>query len=460
MTRQKPKLDRRSFLQLGLATVATGAVAPMIWVPRIGRAETPAHGQVKHLILINTDGGMRGTCLFNANVSDRWNPPEISGKQSGANGTDWGVGGVFSGSAHDGGVAGSIPSIPQISDDICVLGTVDHTPGEERGDGTHATAQLRIATGEPDGTVGLLTRVYRSHELYQNGGIEENFPPVVVRQAKNFGVGTGEWGSFRPVAINGYEDFRNSSQEEAMGRPKWALELERGTDDWFAASRAARHRNMVDGLIDTKRQAVTFRPIFTDPILDVLNAPGEMMHGMSNEQLVGALSDTKFGLDVALALRFVGFGSPAVVIGDPGWDFHSDELAEFPAKGQTLGRVLSGLHFALKALGHPDGGSYYDHSLVAVVSEFSRDNVELNGFNSGNGSDHLGGPGSRYQAIPFFGGAVEKRGKFFGATNKDTMEPKNGEPVFGTRAMLAMFLDVLGIDSTEHFAEDPLTEIF
>ena len=55
---------------------------------------------------------------------------------------------------------------------------------------------------------------------------------------------------------------------------------------------------------------------------------------------------------------------------------------------------------------------------------------------------------------------VDKAGKFFGETNKNTMEPKSGEPVFGTRAMLAMFLDVLGIDSTEHFAEDPLTEIF
>ncbi len=129
-------------------------------------------------------------------------------------------------------------------------------------------------------------------------------------------------------------------------------------------------------------------------------------------------------------------------------------------RGRDLGRAISGLMFALKTLEHPDGGSYFDHSLVAVVSEFSRDNVEANGFNSGNGSDHNGGPGSRYQAIPFFGGVVGKGGKFFGETNASTMEPKSGEPVFGTRSMLATFLDVLGIDAAEHFVDEPLTEIF
>jgi hypothetical protein len=460
MTKRNRQFRRRGFLKVGLTGLATGAIAPTLWLPRRSLADTPAHGQVKHLILINTDGGMRSTCLFNADVSDQWNPPSISGKQSGANGTDWGVGGVFSAEAHDGGIVGSIPSVPQISNKICVLGTVDHTPGEERGDGTHATARLRIATGEPDGSVGLLTRIYKSHALYQDGGIEENFPPVTINSARLFGVGSGEWGSFRPVAINNYRDFRSSGSSEVAERPSWALDLERGTDDWYAATRAQRHRQLVNGLIDTKRQALTFRPIFTDPILDVENSPDESMHGMSNEELVAALGSDGLGLDLALALRFIGFGSPALAVGDSGWDFHSDELAEFPEQGRNLGRAISGLYFALQALKHPDGGSYFDHTLVAVVSEFGRDNVEANGFNSGNGSDHNGGPGSRYQAIPFFGGVVGKRGKFFGETNASTMEPKSGEPVFGTRSMLATFLDVLGIDASEHFVDEPLTEIF
>jgi hypothetical protein len=460
VTNPKKILHRRSFLGLGLGGVVTGAVAPMLWLPRATRAATPAFGQVKHLILINANGGMRSTCLFNADVSDQWNPPAISGKQSGASGTDWGVGGVFASDAYDGGIAGSIPSVPQISNDVCVLGTVDHTPGEARGDGTHDSAQLRIATGAPDGTIGLLTRVYRDHDLYQDGGVEENLPPVVVGQARNFGAGSGEWGPFRPVTVNGYRDFANYSDDETSELPKWALGLERANDDWFAAQRAVRHRAMVDGLIDTKRQSVTFRPIFRDPILDLIGQPGETMHGMSNEELVAAMGGEQVSLDMALALRFVGFGAPAVVVGDGGWDFHSDELAEFPEKGQALGRMLAGLHFALKQLSHPDGGTYYDHSLVAVVSEFSRDNVELNGFNSGSGSDHNGGPGSRYQGLPFFGGVVGKRGKFYGETNATTMEPKSGEPIFATNAMLAMFLDVLGIETADHFPDEPLEEIF
>jgi uncharacterized protein (DUF1501 family) len=217
---------------------------------------------------------------------------------------------------------------------------------------------------------------------------------------------------------------------------------------------------MVNGLIDSKRQAVTFRPIFTDPILDVVNQAGESMHGMTNEELLATLGDSDLARDVALGLRFCGFGAPAVVVGEGGWDFHSDELTEFPAHGQRLGRVLSGLYRALKTLQHPDGGTYFDHSLVAVVSEFGRDNTELSGFNSGNGSDHVGTAANRFQAFPFFGKVVGQKGGFFGATNATTMEPKSGEPVFSSISLLAMFLDVLGIDPEPHFPDAPLTAIF
>jgi hypothetical protein len=122
--------------------------------------------------------------------------------------------------------------------------------------------------------------------------------------------------------------------------------------------------------------------------------------------------------------------------------------------------VLAGLAHALQSMPHPDGGVFWDHSLVLCTSEFSRDNVELGGFNSGNGSDHVGGPGNRYQALPFMGGVVGQGGRLFGATDPVTMERVRGEPVFSSISLLAMCLDVLGIDPSRHFPDPPLVEIF
>jgi hypothetical protein len=454
-------LRRRSFLASAAAGIAGGVIAPTLWLPRRARAGTPGFGQAKHLLVINLDGGARSQCLFNANVSQQWNPGEISGIQSGAPGTDWGVGGVFPATDYDGGVLGEvIPAVPKISNQICVLGTVDHTPGEDRGDGNHASAQIRIATGAPDGNRGLLTIVYKDHPKYQGAGVDTNLPPVVIGDsARLFGSGTGEFGKHRPIIVGSWRDFRGNSNSSVMAQPSWSLGLEDAFDARLSASRSASQRVLVDGLRDSKRQAATFRPIFLDPVLD-LDQSAAAAHGMTNEQLVAALGDEDVSRDVALALRFFSFGSPAAAVGYSGWDFHSDELTEFVPQAQAFARMLAGLVYALKRLQHPEGGTYWDHTLVVCTSEFTRDNTELSGFNSGQGSDHNGGPGCRYQALPFFGGLVGQGGKFFGETDYDTMEPKMGEPVFSSQSLLALCLDVLGIDSALHFADAPLTAIF
>jgi Protein of unknown function (DUF1501) len=459
MTLIKRPLRRRGFLGLS-AAAASLAIAPTIWIPRASRAATPGFGKAKHLIVVYLDGGARSTCLFNADVAQQWNPAEISGAQPGASGTEWGVGGVFEAAAFDGGVLGEdIPALPQISDQMCVLGTVDHTPGEDRGDGNHNTAKIRIATGSPEGTRGLLSIIYRDHPIYQ--GADPPIPPVIVgSNGRLFGAGAGEFGAYRPVVVNGWYDFIGNSQGDAVAKPSWVAGFEHAADDRLSASRAARHRGMVDGLRDAKLQAEKFRPIFTDPILDVEYMPEQAQHELSNAELVAALGDSDFGRDAALALRFLGQGAPAVVIGNGGWDYHSDELVEFPAHGRELGRVLAGLVYALKRLQHPSGGSYWDHTLVSVASEFSRDNAETNGFNSGNGSDHNGNAPCRYQAIPLFGGPIEQGGKFFGKTDAVSMEPQPGEPVFSSISLLATWLDAVGIDPEPHFPSPPIAEIY
>ncbi|HWB77761.1 MAG TPA: DUF1501 domain-containing protein [Nannocystaceae bacterium] len=453
------RIPRRSFIGLG-AAAATTIVAPTIWIPRAKGAPTPGFGKAKHLVVVYLDGGARSSCLFNANVAQQWNPVEISGAQPGAAGTEWGVGGCFDAAAYDGGVLGTtIAALPQISNRLCVLGTVDHTPGEDRGDGNHNTARIRMATGSPEGTRGLLSIVYRDHAVYQ--GANPPIPPVIVgSNARLFGAGAGEFGAYRPVVVNGWYDFIGNSQSTAVDKPQWALGFGEASDERLAITRAARHRAMVDGLRDSKLQAEKFRPVFTDPILDVEYMPDETLHGLTNAELLAALGTSDFSKDTALALRFMGQGAPAVVIGNGGWDYHSDELTDFPAQGQDLGRVLAGLVYALEHLDHPDGGTYWDHTLVCVCSEFSRDNAEANGFNSGNGSDHNGNAPCRYQAIPLFGGPVEQGGKFFGKTDMITMEPLEGEPVFSSISLLATMLDGLGIDPEPHFPAEPIAEIY
>jgi len=456
----KTLLKRRSVLGLG-AAAAAAVVAPTLWLPKLGRAApTPGFGAAKHFIMVYLNGGARSTCLFNADVAQQWNPIEISGLQPGAAGTQWGVGGVFDGTDHDGGILGeSIPSLPSISNELCVLGTVDHTPGEDRGDGNHATAQIRMATGAPDGTRGLLSIVYRDHPVYQGGS--PPVPPVIVGScARLFGSGAGEFGAYRPVIVNAWYDFLGNTQSQGVAKPPYVAAFEQQMDTRLSVSRAARHRGMVDGLRDAKLQAEQFRPIFTDPVLDVLGMPDQDKHGMTNAELLAAFGDSDFGKDAALALRFLSFGTPAVVLGNDGWDFHSDELTEFPAHGQQLGRVLAGLVYARKWLELPDGGSYWDHTLVGISSEFSRDNTEVSGFNSGNGSDHNGNAPCRFQALPFFGGTVGQGGKLVGRTDPTSMDALEGEPVFSSISVLATCLDAIGIDPDPHFPSPPLSEIY
>jgi uncharacterized protein (DUF1501 family) len=110
-------------------------------------------------------------------------------------------------------------------------------------------------------------------------------------------------------------------------------------------------------------------------------------------------------------------------------------------------------------MSHPNGGTYWDKTLVVVLSEFSRNNTGDEGFNSGNGSDHVAertGP-TRNQAIAVMGGMVTAAGKRLGETD-DAMNACG--PVYSSRSLLATLLDVLGVDSSALWADAPIQELF
>lgn len=446
------KTSRRSLLRLGGAGLAAGVAAPYLWIPRVSHAKIPA--SKKHRVLIYfLDGGARTVPMFNAGVSAQWNP---LGAQPGAPGTEWSVGKVFVDDMVN-------PSLLHMSHEICVLGTCDHTPGEGVGVGDHAVARNFAGSGFATGGPGLLSLIHGHHKSYTEPNLTPPFPPVLLGAGdgtKYFGVPKG--GALAPVKIPSYSEFAAQKGNNAGGQPEFARALEDGLDGHAAAIRSARDRVRIGQLRDGKAAVQAFREVFLDPVLDVAGAPTATMHGLSNAELATMLGADTIAFNTALALRFIGFGSAAVVVGDTGWDTHSNEMAAFAGSANRLGRTFAGLSLALKALKNPDGTSYWDNTLVLTISEFGRDNLMPGGYNSGGGSDHTGGPGSRYQAYAFFGGLVEasRRGKLFGVTHPDTMEPGPGEPVFSTRSIYSMVLALLDIDPAPHYPDSPLDIIF
>lgn len=455
------KHNRRSFLKLGLGGIATGAIAPWVWTPRTSRA----HGSIpgsrhNHLIVINLDGGARSVPIFNGAVDDRWNP---YGVQAGAPGTEWGVGMILDSAPHpetQGLFGMAMPSLPMISNEVCVLGTVDHTPGAAAGVGNHDTARNIISSGFEGGGPGLMSLIYARHKNYTEGSAGLVFPPVVIGTGAAttiFGIPDG---SITPVMVPSHQEFAAQSGDDGGGQPEWARAFEAGLDGASARHRSARDRELIERMSNGKQNVEAFRQVFLDPALKVATEPtaGDQL---TNAQLEAILGTSLLGRNLALALRFVQYGSAAVLVGDNGWDTHSAEPTPFDMSANTLARVFAGLKFALERMIHPEGGTYWEHTLVMVTSEFGRDNVGGGGYNSGGGSDHTGGPGSRYQAFPYLGGLVGQGGRIIGRTDANTMEPLAGEPIFGTVEHMAMALAVLDIDpQTVWPGVEPITAIF
>jgi hypothetical protein len=450
------KTRRRSFLKVGLSGLATGAVAPHLWIPTRARAALPVPSDKdNHLVLINLDGGARSVPMFNAASDGRWNPYGVLPSAA-----EWAVGGVFANTQYTDTTALGMPAVPSITDiaaDIAVMATVDHTPGTASGVGGHITARNYIASGFEQGGPGIMSEVMRHHKYY---GAEANafgvFPPVVVGGGDSTTPFAAPSGNSEPLRTNGFREFANQSGngEEGEAQPGWARAFENGLDHHMRDTRSAHDRSAMSRLALGKDAVEHFRAVFTDPALKVADEPAAQKHGITNQELGAVFGTTDFGRNAALATRFLLEGSTAVLIGDPGaglggnWDHHSGETNLYMNLCRTLERVLCGFNYMLKRMDHPAGGSYWDHTVVAIISEFGRDNLQASGYNSAGGSDHVGGPGSRYQAYCVMGGPVGAKGAQLGTTNSGTMELV-GNQVYSTTDYLATLLAFLDIDPTE-----------
>ncbi len=457
-------MKRRDFLKTSLGAAVAAATGPVLWLPRTARAATPAFGQVKHVLILFAKGGMRSHCLFNAVGTEQHNP---FGAQDSQAGTEWALGAACGRKSYTSSL-GRVPAFAEVTDDVAVIPCVDHMPQAPRSDADHRTAVNRMCTGSPEGTDGLLSRIGLHHPMYSNGFGVEAMPPVEIRPTE-FGRGAGAYARSRPLSLRGADN--NFVSDQPVGRG-WKIGARQVLDRGLMARRGKTYEERLGLFLLAKERAGVFAELLQDPRLNVVARPDGDDSGVTNAQLLEVLGhhpltdigDTEptpsWGADVALALRFFGMGSPMAVVTRDIYDLHDDGRDLFAPRTEDLVRQLAGLTVLLKRMDHPDGGKFWDHTLVLTVSEFSRNNTgEDTGFNSGNGSDHVEqreAP-SRNQAFAFMGGAVTAAGELLGASDED-MSPL--DRVYSSQSVLATTLDVLGVRPAEDWSEEPISELF
>jgi uncharacterized protein (DUF1501 family) len=210
-------------------------------------------------------------------------------------------------------------------------------------------------------------------------------------------------------------------------------------------------RNQVDAYIQTREATEAYSEIFASEPLKIANGSNDLFDGVSNAQLETAFGDSREGRDLRLALRLFHYGCPAVYIDQGGYDHHSDEETNLPNQIGAMNRMLSALSYMLPRMEHPDGGTYWDHTVVAVGSEFSR-TARGGRFNSDQGSDHNSDYATRWMSMPFMGGPIGG-GRVVGATTRSSDLSPEGT-VYSYRSMVNTLMDGLGCDSSVMFPAD------
>ena len=452
---KKNRFTRRRLLQ-GAGICAAASVAPHIWIPREVRA-TSGFGTAKHLVYIRLGGGFRFTTAFNSDTSEQFNP---FGTASGASGTEWGVGRMLDQNewlTEDLAMMG-MKRVPEFTNEMAVLTCVDHEPLAGSADGNHQTGLERFLTGFVGGNTGLFTMLNYGLQEQTEADSQEGLIklPAIVMGETGMGLGAGEYGAFRPPVLRG-DDLDRFASGATDRLPGWAKNMADNYDLRNRERQNAEHFPVVDAYIRSREATKAYADIFASDILKVGDGSNEPYDGVSNAELQQVFGEGGAGQNAHLALRLFHFGCPAVYIDQGGYDFHSDEETGLPAEIEGFNQMMSGLEWALKRLEHPEGGTYWDHTIVAVGSEFSR-TTRGGRFNSARGSDHGGDYATRWMSMPFMGGPIVAKGRRIGATEPN--ELKDTGKVFSYRSMWLTMMDLLGAETSEFFpADEPFEDL-
>jgi hypothetical protein len=444
-----------------LASGAALAASPWLWIKRSYAQSTPGFGTAKRALILYAAGGLRSAPLFNADAAFAHNP---FGQAPSA--AEWGVGSVLGTQRLPlftfPGV--ELPAVADIAQDIAVIAGIDHEPGTDRAAIDHGQGDFGVATGDMMGEAdaGLLTRIHRDHPSFRGGSAK--LPPIDVG-GSSMGRGERDFAGYRPIAVQSASSFRGRTGGDGRETSGWARDLRLARDERFIAKRSPHVRPYLAAIQDAKINAREYAAALRNNALDLVEVPDAELGGVTNQQLLEVLGGGPFGgqwgLETAFALRMMQLGVPAASVMRYLYDTHSDEKTTLPIDGGDLGRQIAGLHFLMKRMRDSDGELLWDRTIVIVMSEFSRDNVNPDtGFNTGNGSDHQGAPASRNQIWPIFGGPIAKKGKRIGRLDPETLSPVGSGRIYSIRSVHATLLAALGIDSTIHFSDAPIVELF
>ncbi|WP_257453091.1 DUF1501 domain-containing protein [Archangium lipolyticum] len=458
-------LGRRRLLQ-GLGASTAALAFPHLWLPSEARAQTSGHGSVRHLIYIRLSGGFRFTTAFNGDVADEFNPFGRSDRR--APGTEWGATKLLEraswleGEANKARRDAGMKPVVEFTNEMCVLPCVDHEPLAARADGGHGTGLERFLTGYVGGATGFLT--------YVNYGVRERVAraagegitllPAFSLGEAGMATGAGEYATYRPPVLEG-SGFERFSVDPDSTLPAWAAKLPGQIDTRFRERLHTALRGGVDTYQQTRKATSDYGKIFRDPMLRVSTDSNEEYDGITNRELRTLLGTDGTGQRAALALRLFHFGCPAVFLNQGGYDFHSREDAELPGEMDAANRLVSGLRTALRKMQHPEGGTYWDKTLVVLGSEFGR-TTGGSRYNSANGSDHSSDLATRWMSMPFMGGVITaagKGGKSLGSVNGSNLKATG--KVYSYRSVLKTMMDLLGADHQGIFPSDaPIEDFF
>ncbi|HSP81376.1 MAG TPA: DUF1501 domain-containing protein [Myxococcaceae bacterium] len=458
-------LGRRRLLQ-GLGAGAAALAFPHLWLPREARAQTSGFGAVRHIIYVRLSGGFRFTTAYNGDVAAEFNPFGRSDRR--AAGTEWGVSKLLERASWLEGEEGQaraelgMKPVVDFTNEICVLPCVDHEPFSARADGNHGTGLERFLTGFVGGSTGFLTLVNYGmrHRVADAAAAGVTLLPAFSLGEAGMAAGAGTYATYRPPVLEG-SGFERFGVDPDSSLPAWASGIANGLDDRFRERLHASLRNGVETYQQTREATKAYGRIFRDALLRVGTDSNEVVDGISNRELRTLLGTNTLGQRAALALRLFHFGCPAVFFNQGGYDFHSREEAELPAEMDEANRLMSGLRTALQRMQHPEGGTYWDKTLVVFGSEFGR-TAGGNRFNSANGSDHGSDLATRWMSMPLMGGvigAAGKGGRSLGQTRASDLKATG--QVYSYRSVLKTLMDLLGADHQGIFPADrPIEDLF
>lgn len=467
--RRGRKLGRRGFLGATGAVAAGAFLAPHIWVPNKAIASTAGFGTAKHLIYFRLSGGFRFPTAFNADTAEEfsaWGPY----KGEIASGVEWGIGEHLGRPdwRNDTGMNGNatppselgLKAMGTLAKQIGVLPCVDHEPLSGSADGNHQTGLERFLTGFVNGPTGIFTMInYGLRARYEAAAADGNIllPAIIMGQA-GMGRGSGRYAAYRPPVMRGDDlDRFGFNIDEVL--PPWARTMTERYDGRNRSAQNVTHFGKIDGYMQTREATKAYADIFGSEALKIRNGSEEQFDGISNAQLEQIFGDDGTARNIRLGLRLFHFGCPAIYMDQGGYDYHSGEAEGLPDRLQGVARIIAGLEVALKQMMHPEGGTYWDHTIVAFGSEFSR-TTRGGRFNSAQGSDHGGDYSTRWMSMPFMGGPVSGiGGRMIGETDRATLEDKG--KVFSYRSTMKTLMDALGCEHDEFFeADEPFEDLF